>query len=265
MLGAIAGDIIGSPYEWAGIKTTDFPLFESDCKYTDDTVMTVATAHALLTGMPYERAYHELGTRYPRAGYGQHFRDWLMMSATQPYGSWGNGSAMRVAPVAWARDSEDDVLAEAERSAAVTHDHPEGIKGAQAVALAVYLARTGSTKEDIRDRVTRVTGYDLERRLDDIRPGYDFDVSCQGSVPEALIAFLESDSVESAIRLAVSLGGDCDTQACMAGAVAEAFYGGVPPELATPALERLPADLHDIYRDFERTFVVPRRRPNAPA
>jgi ADP-ribosylglycohydrolase len=188
-----------------------------------------------------------------------------MMSATQPYGSWGNGSAMRVAPVAWARDSEDDVLAEAERSAAVTHDHPEGIKGAQAVALAVYLARTGSTKEDIRDRVTRVTGYDLERRLDDIRPGYDFDVSCQGSVPEALIAFLESDSVESAIRLAVSLGGDCDTQACMAGAVAEAFYGGVPPELATPTLERLPADLHDIYRDFERTFIVPRRRPNAPA
>jgi ADP-ribosylglycohydrolase len=250
MLGVIAGDVIGSPYEHHRIKHTDFPLFTPASRFTDDTVLTIATAHALLTGTSYAEAYHAYGCRYPRAGYGGAFRAWLASDERRPYGSWGNGSAMRVAPVGLAAGSIDEALAEAERSASATHDHPEGIRGAQAVALAVHLARTGASKERIRREVTERLGYDLARTLDAIRPTYRFDVSCQGSVPEAIVAFLESTGVEDAIRLAVSLGGDADTQAAIAGGIAEAYYGEVPEGIAEEVLKRLPAELLETYEAF---------------
>lgn len=180
MIGVIAGDVIGSVYEHRPTKAVDFPLFHERSRFTDDTVMTVATARAILEGVPYDRVYRELGQRYPNAGYGGGFYAWLFEDDPQPYNSWGNGSAMRVAPVGFAFESVEDVLREAERSAAVTHDHPEGVKGAQATALAVFLARTGTPKEAIRQELIRRFGYDLERTVEGIRPTYRFDVSCQG-------------------------------------------------------------------------------------
>ena len=249
MIGAIAGDIIGSVYEASPIKTKDFPLFHRHCSFTDDSVLTVAVADAILNGRPYGDALHEIGRRYPRAGYGATFIRWLHSSEPEPYNSWGNGSAMRVSPVGFAFNSKDDVLLEAKASAEVSHNHPEGIKGAQAVALAIFLARSGSSKEQIRARIARDFDYDLNRRIDDIRPSYAFDVSCQGSVPEALIAFFDGESWEDVVRNAVSLGGDSDTQACIAGAVAEAFHG-VPEEIRQKTLEHLPTDLREITEAF---------------
>ena len=254
MIGTIAGDIIGSVYEGERIKHTDFPLFSAWSRFTDDTVLTVATAHALLTGRPYADAYHDFGRRYPHAGYGGAFRRWLSRNDWMPYGSFGNGSAMRVGPVGLAMTTMDDVLAEAERSASATHDHPEGIRGAQAVALATYLARSGQSKDSIRLQIERELGYDLSRTLDEIRPTYELDVTCQGSVPEAITAFLESDSVESAIRLAISLGGDADTQAAIAGGIAEAFYGGVPDPLVQEVLGRLPEEFREVIVAFRARF-----------
>ena len=245
MRGAIAGDVIGSRFEHFPFKYKEFPLFSRISRPTDDTVMTVAVAEALLGDGNYRAAFRRWGHRYPRAGYGGSFRKWLALPDEEaaPYGSFGNGSAMRVSPVAWLRNTVDDVLVEAERTALPTHNHPEGIKGAQAVALAVFLARTGAGKAELRTEIEGRFGYDLSRRLDDLRPTYRFDVTCQGSVPEALIAFLESTDWEDAVRNAVSLGGDADTQACMAGAVAEAFYGGVPAEIWSEVESRLPADV----------------------
>src|SRR5690606_1736163 len=179
MRATLLGDIIGSPWEQDAPKHTDFPLFTPWSRFTDDTVLTIATAHALLSGAGYAESYYEYGNRYPRAGYGKAFRDWLASDDPQPYNSWGNGSAMRVSPVGWAMNSVEEVLAEAERSAAVTHDHPEGIRGAQAVALAVFLARTRSSKDEIRSAVRDRIGYPLDRTLAEIRPHYHFDVSCQ--------------------------------------------------------------------------------------
>jgi ADP-ribosylglycohydrolase len=222
--------------------------------FTDDTVLTVATATALLNGQPYADAYHEFGRRYPHAGYGGAFRRWLQEDHRRPYGSFGNGSAMRVGPVGWAMTSVDEVLAEAARSASATHDHAEGIRGAQAVALATFLARTGSSKEVIRREVETRLGYDLSRTVDEIRPTYTFDVTCQGSVPEAIVAFLDSDSVESAIRLAISLGGDADTQAAIAGGIAEAFYRGVPDWLAREVLAKLPDEFRDVVDRFTSRY-----------
>jgi ADP-ribosylglycohydrolase len=256
MLGAIAGDVIGSVYEADRIKHMDFPLFSARSCFTDDTVLTVATAHALLTGRPYEDAYHEFGNRYPRAGYGGAFRRWLFDGDRKPYGSFGNGSAMRVGPVGLAMRTADDALAEAARSAGVTHSHPEGIKGAQAVALATFFARTGHAKDVIRREIETQLGYDLSRTLGDIRPGYEFNPTCQGSVPEAITAFLESDGVESAIRLAISLGGDADTQAAIAGGIAEAFYGGVPDAIASEVLSRLPREFREVIAAFNARFVA---------
>jgi ADP-ribosylglycohydrolase len=254
MLGAIAGDMIGSVYEGWPHKATDFPLFGPASTFTDDSVLTVATAEALLGARPYEEVYRKFGRRYPHAGYGGSFLQWIFAHAAGPYGSWGNGSAMRVSPIGWALQSLDDVLAEAARSAAVTHDHPEGIKGAQAVAMAVFLARTGSSKSEIWREVSERFGYDLGRRVEDIRPAYQFEVSCQGSVPEALLCFLESGNFEEAVRLAVSLGGDADTQACIAGAVAEAFYGGVPEHIASEVWIRLPEEFRSVVRHFRKHF-----------
>jgi ADP-ribosylglycohydrolase len=256
MLGVIAGDVIGSVHEWRGTKTTAFPLFEGGSRFTDDTVLTVATAHAILNGSSYGDAYREFGRRHPDAGYGGSFRRWLMTAVPQPYQSWGNGSAMRVAPVGLAFDTVDDVLREAERSAAVTHDHQEGIKGAQAVALAVFLARSGESRDTIRLEVTRRFGYRLERTVDEIRPGYSFDVSCQGSVPEALTAFLEAIDVEHAIRLAVSLGGDSDTQAAIAGGIAHAFFRHVPDAIVDGVRARLPEEFVAVLDAFDRSFPL---------
>lgn len=256
MLGAIAGDVIGSAYEARPIKSTDFPLFHPNATFTDDTVLTVAVAHAILDGEDYASALRRYGRRYPRAGYGGAFSAWLFAEGSGAYNSWGNGSAMRVSPVGLAFDSIERVLAEAKRSAAVTHDHPEGVKGAQAVALAVYLARNGADKPTIKRVVGDRFAYDLERRLDDIRPGYRFDVSCQGSVPESIIAFLESESFEDAVRKAISLGGDADTMASIAGAIAEPYYGEVPAPMVKAVRARLPVELVAVVDRFSVEYSV---------
>ena len=257
MLGAIAGDVIGSVYEFDSVKTTDFPLFTGESTFTDDTVLTVATAAALLTDHDFATAYHTYGRRYSGRGYGGAFRSWLAAPEPgQPYNSWGNGSAMRVSPVGIAAQSAEQALEWAEASAAVTHDHEEGVRGAQAVVLAVYLARTGESKLEIQRQVTDGLGYDLARSLDDIRRTYTFDVSCHGSVPEAIIAFLEADGVEDAIRCAVSLGGDADTQAAIAGGIAEAFWGQVPRELGAAVIERLPREFLEVIIAFNERFPM---------
>ena len=256
MIGVIAGDVIGSIHEHGGTKSVNFPLFHHQCRFTDDTVMTVASAYAILHRQPYKDAYLRFGRQYPNAGYGESFHRWLFAAAPAPYNSWGNGSAMRVAPVGFAFDTVDDVLREAERSAAVTHDHPEGIKGAQATALAVFMGRSGATKEDIREELIRRFGYDLRRTIEQIRPTYRWDVSCAGSVPEAITAFLDSTDVEGAIRLAISLGGDADTQAAIAGGIAEAFYRGVPADIVDATRKRLPSEFLEVVDDFEREFPL---------
>ncbi len=265
MIGAIIGDIAGSVYEHHSVKSTELSLFGAECRFTDDTVLTVATADALLSGEPYDRAYRRWGRRYPRAGYGRAFRGWLRQDDAGPYQSWGNGSAMRVSPVGFARDSVEDVLAKAARSAAVTHDHAEGIKGAQAAALAVYLARIGRSKPEIRAELTDQFGYDISRSLADIRPTYGFDVSCQRSVPEALIAFLDTPDLDGAIRAAISLGGDADTQAAIAGSIAAAYDGQVAPALEDEALRRLPEEMRDILQAFHDRYPLggPRQTSSA--
>lgn len=249
MLGAIIGDMVGSPYEfrpWQG-PAGAFPLFSPRSRFTDDTVMTVAVARGLMAACGDEAAcreaiidaMHDYGRAYSRAGYGQRFFRWLMTRSREPYNSFGNGSAMRVSPVGWLCDSLEETERYAALSAAVTHDHPEGIKGACAVATAIFLARDGAGREGIRDYITTCYGYDLDRPLAEVRAGYRHKESCQESVPEAIIAFLESSSFEEAIRNAVWLGGDSDTQAAIAGSIAEAYYGGVPEDLREAALVRL--------------------------
>lgn len=254
MFGAIAGDVIGSAYESIPTKSVVFPLFDWGCRFTDDTVLTVATAWAILREKPFDLAYHEFGRRYPRAGYGSAFHAWLNGSAREPYGSFGNGSAMRVSPVGWAYETESEVLKAAQRTAIVTHNHPEGVKGAQATALAIFESRMGSSKAEIRERISGCFGYDLSRTTDTIRPHYSFDVTCQGSVPEAIIAFIESTDLEHAIRLAISLGGDSDTQAAIAGGIAHAFHRHIPDEMAQGVRKRLPNEFKDIIDEFSETY-----------
>jgi len=254
LLGAIAGDIIGSPFEAAPIKQKQFPLFSKASRFTDDTVLTVAVADCILHKKSYVTTFHDYVIRHPDAGYGGTFIRWALSGDTEPYNSWGNGSAMRVSPIGWAARDADEVMAEAGRSAEVTHNHPEGVKGAQATALAVFLARTGSSREDIRNAIRDRFAYDLERTVEDIRPTYGFDVSCQGSVPESLISFLDSSDYEDAVRNAVSLGGDADTMACIAGAVAEAFYRHIPPDIESAALEALTPDLADVVSLFRARY-----------
>ena len=254
MLGAIAGDVIGSVYEASPVKFTDFELFPPGARFTDDTVLTVATAEALLGDGDYAKAYRRYGRAYPNAGYGGSFYGWLVSDDTGPYDSWGNGAAMRVSPVGFASDTVEDVLEEAARSATVTHNHPEGIKGAQATALAVFLARCCADKAGIRSELQDRFGYDLTRSLEVIRPSYRFDVSCQGSVPESLIAFLEASGYESAVRNAVSLGGDADTMACIAGGIAQAFYGAVPGRIAREVRSRLPEGFLHVLDRFGRRY-----------
>jgi ADP-ribosyl-[dinitrogen reductase] hydrolase len=254
MIGAIAGDIIGSVFEQTPIKTTAFPLFSTHSRFTDDTVLTVAVAYSILNKVDYASALKMLGRKYPFAGYGVSFFQWLHSTESKPYNSWGNGSAMRVSPVGFAFDSADEVLNEAEKSAEVTHNHPEGIKGAQATALAVYLARTGHSRLDIRKQISNRFGYDLERTLENIRPGYRFDISCQGTVPEAIVAFLESDSYEDAVRKGISLGGDSDTIGCITGGIAQGFYKKVPDEIVLNTKRRLPDEFLKIIDAFDSKF-----------
>ncbi len=239
MIGAIVGDIIGSYFEHYPTKYTDFELYSENSCFTDDTVLTVAVADWLLNGGELRTYFYDYVERYPGVGYGGTFLNWAQCHLTEPYGSWGNGSAMRVSPVAYACDSLPGVLRLAETTAAVTHNHPDGILGALAVAGCVFVTRNGGSKDDVRRFIDTEIGYDLSRTIDTIRPFYSFDVSCAGSVPEAITAFLESESVEHAIRLAVSLGGDSDTMACIAAAIAEPFFGGVPNDLWLPARGRL--------------------------
>ena len=257
MLGAIAGDVIGSVYEHVNIKTTDFPLFHEHCHFTDDTVLTVALADSLLHGTPYVDLLKQYYRADPHAGYGGSFHRWGQSDLSAPYNSWGNGSAMRVSPEGFAFGTLEEVLDQAKRSAEVTHDHPEGIKGAQAVASAVFLARTGRGKDAIQAYVETAFGYDLGTPLDQIRETYEFDVSCQGSVPQAIRAFLESEDFEDAIRRAISIGGDSDTIACMAGGIAQASYGGVPDEIRRRVYEILDEPLADVTRKFTGRFGCP--------
>jgi ADP-ribosylglycohydrolase len=254
MLGAIAGDVIGSVHEGAGTKTRDFPLFTPDSRFTDDTVLTIAVADCLMHDRDYVETFHDYFHAYPDAGYGGTFFRWAADRLREPYNSWGNGSAMRVSPVAHAFNSLEEVLYEAGRSAEVTHNHEHGIRGAQAAAAAVFLARTGSSKEHVRRYTEEQFGYSLEETLDDLRPTYHFDVSCQGSVPQSILAFLESTDFESAVRNAISLGGDADTMACIAGAIAEAYYGGVPPEIERKTLALLDEPLRDVLAAFRERY-----------
>ena len=254
MIGAIAGDVIGSVYEGLSIKTTDFPLFSPACEPTDDSVLTIALADALLNGRDIAATFRRYYALYPHAGYGAMFHDWAMSPGMGAYGSFGNGSAMRVSPVAWAFDERDAVLDAARDSAAVSHDHPEGIKGAQAIALGAFLARKGTGRDEILDAVTAHTGYDLGFTLDEIRPRYRFDATCQGSVPQALVAFREGRDFEDTIRRAISIGGDSDTIACMAGAVAGAFHG-VPGEIDAEVRARLDDRLRGVLEAFEARYV----------
>ncbi|MFC2004853.1 ADP-ribosylglycohydrolase family protein [Chloroflexota bacterium] len=255
MIGAIAGDFIGSAYEFNSIKSTEFPLFSANSTCTDDSILTIAVADCLLNRKEYAPTLKEYGRNYPYGGYGEMFLSWLASDNYEPYNSYGNGSAMRVSPIGFAFNSLEQTLTEAKRSAEVTHNHPEGIKGAQAVASAIYLARNGKSKGDIQKYVEGTFNYDLHQKLDEIRPDYDFDETCQGSVPQSIIAFLESENYEDAVRKAVSLGGDADTMACIAGGIAEAFYGDVPKHIISVIRDVLDADLIDIIDSFYTRFI----------
>src|SRR5579862_659713 len=254
MLDALVGDIVGSVYEWSNHRSKTFPLFSPACIFTDDSVLTVALAESILDGSDYAVVMRAYGRRYPSAGYGGMYRRWLLNPALGPYGSFGNGAAMRISPAGWAFDTLEETLDRALLYTAVTHDHPEGIKGAQAVAGAIWLARHRATKDELRTWVERTAGYDLSRTCDEIRPGYRFNESCQKTVPEALVAFLESTDFEDAIRNGVSLGGDSDTLTCITGSVAEAFYGGVPAGIEREAVARLDDPLRDTLRRFRDRF-----------
>lgn len=259
MYGAILGDIIGSPYEFdRGKKTKDFPFFDKGASFTDDSVMTIAVADALMQAVAAgviddESAtkdllidsMHKWGHKYPHAGYGGRFYNWLRRSEREPYGSWGNGSAMRVSSAGWLFDDLESTRKVARWTAEVSHNHPEGVKGAEATAAAIWMARNGKNKDEIRAFIEGEIGYDLSRTCDEIRPGYYHVESCQQTVPEAITAFLEGNDFEDVIRTAVSLGGDCDTLTCIAGSIAEAFYG-VSDELKRECEDRIPADMLDI-------------------
>lgn len=265
MYGAILGDMIGSPYEFdRGNKTKDFPFFDRGASFTDDSVMTLAVAEAL--GQAIDSgviddekktkdllidSMHKWGHRYPHAGYGGRFGSWLRHSKREPYNSWGNGSAMRVSPVGWLFDDLETTRKVAAWTSEVTHNHPEGVKGAESVAAAIFMARNGSSKDEIKAYITNEFGYDLSRTCDEIRPGYHHVESCQQTVPEAIIAFLEGEDFEDVIRTAVSLGGDCDTLTCISGSIAEAFYG-VPEYLKSECEKRLPDELRKVLISFKR-------------
>jgi ADP-ribosylglycohydrolase len=256
MIGAIAGDIIGSVYEWSNIKTTRFELFSPACRFTDDSVLTIALADTILNGDDYAKKMKEYYHRYPNAGFGGSFSGWARSVDKPAYNSWGNGAAMRISPAGFAYTTLEETLKQAEGFTALTHNHPEGIKGGCATSAAIFLARNGSNKNEIKEYIQTQFGYNLERTLDQIRPSYTFDVSCQGSVPEAIIAFLESEDFEDAIRKAISLGGDSDTIACITGGIAQAFYGGVPETITRRVYAILDEPLRKITSAFMEKFCL---------
>lgn len=257
MLGAITGDIIGSVYEFKNHKTKEFPLFTNQSIFTDDTILTVAVADVLLHGGTYTDAFKHYYRCYPNpcGGYGARFQAWAASADSHPYNSWGNGAAMRVSPVAYVHQDLEDVLKTAKQTAIVTHNHPEGIKGAQATAAAVFLAHQGNPKTVIKHYIESQFNYDLSRNLAQIRPGYKFNESCQETVPEAIIAFLESTNFTDAIRNAVSLGGDADTLTCITGSIAEAFYGDIPDTIVKRVWELLPEQLQTVIVQFKATYM----------
>lgn len=255
LLGALAGDAIGSVYEFSRQKEYNFPLFSAKSRVTDDSVLTVAVADAILTGRSYLECIRSYARRYPNSGYGGRFREWMYSDDTGPYNSSGNGSAMRVSAVGWAFDTVEEVLMEAKRSADVTHNHPEGVKGAQATALAVFLARKGHGREAIKREVEDRFGYNLNRTVDEMRPTYEFNEICQDTVPQGIIAFLESMDFEDAIRRTVSLGGDADTLGAITGAIAEAFYGGVPDDIIDEVHPRVPDEMWRVVEVFSGRYA----------
>ena len=263
MFGAIIGDIVGSIYEWNNIKTKDFPCFGSNCTFTDDSVMTCAVAHAFLkAGTESEDKFTKqlvdsmqlFGRAYPHRGYGPRFEDWLMSSQPRPYNSFGNGSAMRVSPAAYTGASLEEVIEHARWTALVSHDHPEGIKGAQCAAAVIFMALRGADNMEISELVTGRFGYDLSRSLDEIRPGHEFDVSCMGTLPTAVTAFLEAESFEDAVRNAISVGGDSDTLAAISGSMAQARFG-IPDDIRKQAENLLDEPLLDLCREFEDRII----------
>ena len=260
MIGAIAGDIIGSVYEWHNIRTIDFPLLDERCTFTDDTVLTVAVADAILNRANYGQKLKEYYRLFPDRGYGAHFRRWAAHEPNRPYYSLGNGSAMRVSPVGFAFNTLDKVLKEARKSAEPTHNHPEGIKGAQAVASSIFLAREGATKDEIKKHNESNFGYDLNPSLDQIRITYRHDETCPGSVPQAIRAFLESNNYEDAVRKAIYIGGDSDTIACIAGGIAEAYYKKIPSEIIEKVEDILDPGLYQIVSEFRKKYSPTHRK-----
>jgi ADP-ribosylglycohydrolase len=251
LFGAVAGDIIGSVFEWRNTKTTDFEMFTEGSDYTDDTVLSIAVADCLLNKGNYTKTLQEYGRKYPHRGYGGFFSGWLIKDVPKPYNSYGNGSAMRASACGCCFDTIEETLEEAKRSSEVTHNHIEGIKGAQATAAAIFMARKDKSKEEIREYITDRFKYNLNRTVKEIRPEYTFDESCQGTVPEAIIAFLDSNSYENAIRLAISLGGDSDTIACITGGIALAYYKNMPVEIGLKAWNKLPEEFQEIITSFD--------------
>lgn len=252
MIGAIAGDIVGSVYEWNNIKRKDFPLFGDRCFFTDDSILTVALADTIMTGTPYVDNLKKFYRWYPNGGYGGSFHVWAQSTNSEPYNSWGNGAAMRISPVGYAYNDLETVLKKAGEFTEITHNHPEGIKGGQATAAAIFLARTEKSKNEIKGFVEARFGYDLSRHVDEIRPTYSFDVSSQGTVPQAIRAFLDSADYEDAIRTAISLGGDSDTLACITGGIAQSFYRGVSWSIQ----EKVYSVLDDRLASITRLFMA---------
>ncbi len=261
ILGAIVGDTMGSIYEFDIMKNYNFPMPTEEMIYTDDSIMTLAVAEWICSGnLSCEHLVSIMqywGRKYsnPYGGYGGIFGDWLLEEKPQPYDSWGNGSAMRVSACGFAFDTLEQTIEIAKRSAIVSHNHPEGIKGAVVTAVAIFLARTGKTKKEIRTHIEEQYGYDLHRTCDDIRPRYGFKGSCQETVPESLIAFFDSTNYEDAIRLAISLGGDADTMGAITGAIAAAYYKEIPEKLVEFTLYKLPDDLKNILIKFEKKYI----------
>jgi ADP-ribosylglycohydrolase len=248
MIGAIAGDMIGSPYERYPIKHTNFDPAVS--AFTDDTVLAVAIAYSILNKADIAKSLKKFAEKYHSLPYGRAFKRWVWSWDNKAYNSFGNGSAMRVSPVGFAYESVEEVLRQAKRTAAVTHNHPEGIKGAQATALAIFMARAGEGKDGIRKEITDRFSYNLNRTVDEIRPDYKFDVTCQGSVPESIIAFLDSENWEDAVKKSISLGGDADTMACISGGIAQAYYREIPENIIEAVRNKLPPDLRDVLNEF---------------
>lgn len=253
MIGAIAGDIIGSVYETFNVKTKDFPLFIKSSRFTDDTVLTIAVTDCLLNQKDYAKTLQEYGRKYPKKKYGSSFYKWIFTENPKPYNSFGNGSAMRVSSIGFYHETISDVLEAAKNSAEVTHNHIEGIKGAQAIASTIFLARQGKSKREIKEFIENKFEYNLSRSIDDIRPDYQFDITCQGSVPESIISFLESVDYEDAIRNAISIGGDSDTLACMTGGIAQAYYKKIPSEIDLEVRKRLPPEFLILLERFEQS------------